>query len=310
MITLNETDRSENSNETVALKVDVDTFCGTRDGIPNLLRILDEFGVRATVYFSFGPDNSGKAVRRLLHKGFLAKMLRTKAPAMYGVKTMLYGTLLPAPMIGQGLPDVIRSVRDAGHEVGIHCWDHVDWHDHLHRFTPEQVEAALERAASTFETIFSCRARTCAAPGWTVSSASLEIQDAMGFAYCSDTRGDSPFYPVLAGKRFKTLQIPSTWPTMDELIGENGVTAATVNDVYLARLRPGLNVHTIHAELEGNAMIDTFRELLTALSKRRVRFITLREAANEYGTSAPPCNVEMGTIAGRAMPVALQKPSF
>lgn len=297
----------EHLTETVAFKVDVDTFNGTRDGVPNLLRMLEEFGIRATFYFSLGPDNSGKAVRRLLHKGFLAKMLRTKAPAMYGLKTMLYGTLLPAPVIGANLGKVMASVKDSGHEVGIHCWDHVEWHDHLHRLTPGEVRAELEQAGSSFEKIFGCRARTCAAPGWTVSAASFEVQDSLGLDYCSDTRGEFPFYPVLDGKRFKTLQIPSTWPTMDELIGENGVTAASVNDVYLDRLRPGLNVHTIHAELEGNAMSATFRELLTRLSDRRVRFLSLGQACAEYGAAAPACAVEMGYIAGRAMPVALQK---
>ncbi|WP_224982735.1 4-deoxy-4-formamido-L-arabinose-phosphoundecaprenol deformylase [Geomonas agri] len=296
--------------QTVALKVDVDTYCGTRDGIPNLLRLLEAFGVRATFYFSLGPDNSGKAVRRLLHKGFLAKMLRTKAPAMYGLKTMLYGTVLPAPMIGKELSEVIRSVRDAGHETGIHCWDHVEWHDHLHRLSPDQVEAELGRARASFEEIFGAPAATCAAPGWTVSAASLEVQDGLGLAYCSDTRGESPFYPVLNGRRFGTLQVPSTWPTMDELIGENGVGPDTVNDIYVSRLRSGLNVHTIHAELEGKALTPAFKDLLTRLTGRGVRFMTLAEAATEYGAGAPDCAVSMGYTAGRAMPVALQGPAL
>ncbi|MBU5612686.1 polysaccharide deacetylase family protein [Geomonas azotofigens] len=296
--------------QTVALKVDVDTYCGTRDGIPNLLRLFEAFGVRATFYFSLGPDNSGKAVRRLLHKGFLAKMLRTKAPAMYGLKTMLYGTVLPAPVIGRELHEVIRSVQDAGHEIGIHCWDHVEWHDHLHRLSREQVEAELARARASFEEIFGRPAATCAAPGWTVSAASFEVQDALGLAYCSDTRGEFPFYPVLNGRRYKTLQVPSTWPTMDELIGENGVRADTVNDIYLRRLRSGLNVHTIHAELEGNALLATFEDLLSRLTGRGVRLMTLGEAAAAYGAGAPDCAVAMGLTAGRAMPVALQGPAL
>ena len=82
---------------TIALKVDVDTYVGTRDGVPQLLEILERFGIKATFYFSLGPDNSGKAIRRLFRKGFLKKMIRTRAPSMYGLRTMLYGTILPAP---------------------------------------------------------------------------------------------------------------------------------------------------------------------------------------------------------------------
>ncbi len=102
----------------VALKVDVDTYAGTRDGVPALLEDLARFGVLATFYFSMGPDNSGKAVRRIFtRKGFLGKMLRTKAPSAYGIRTMLYGTLLPAPMIAASFPGVLRETEQRGHEA-------------------------------------------------------------------------------------------------------------------------------------------------------------------------------------------------
>ena len=291
---------------TIALKVDVDTFIGTRDGIPNLLRIFQQFGIRATFYFSLGPDNSGRAIRRIFRKGFLKKMLRTRAPSMYGVRTMLYGTLLPPPNIGKRLPTVILSTKQAGHEVGIHCWDHVKWHDYLSRFPKQVTFRELSRANIIFEDIFGCRALTTAAPGWTVTADSLEIQDDMGLAYCSDARGTCPFFPEINGRRFNTLQIPSTWPTMDELLGENGITPKNINDRYLHLLKPGLNVHTIHAELEGNALSGTFVELLKQLAERKVRFVTLAEAADEFGVYAPRCELRMGYIEGRATPVAIQ----
>ena len=93
---------------------------------------------------------------------------------------------------------------------------------------------------------------------------------------------------------------------MDELLGENGINLENINDQYLTLLKPGLNVHTIHAELEGNALNSTFVDLLTRLTSRNVRFITLAEAADEFAANAPACSLKMGTIEGRAMPVALQ----
>lgn len=292
----------------LAFKVDIDTFEGTRIGIPNLLDIFRQFDIKATFYFSLGPDNSGKAIRRIFtRKGFLRKMLRTRAPSLYGPKTLLYGTLLPAPLIGTRLPQVIRSVEEAGHEVGIHCWDHVSWHDLLPWYPKPVTTMELGKAGAAFEAIFGRRARTTAAPGWTVSADSLEVQDAMGLDFCSDSRGRFPFYPIMEGRRFKTLQIPSTWPTMDELLGENGITVATVNDTYLELLRPGLNVHTIHGELEGNALRSTFVDLLQRLAGRNVRYSTLGEVAANLGNQVPACRLVMGMTEGRAMPVALQQ---
>lgn len=292
----------------IALKVDVDTYAGTRDGVPTLLDIFRDFGIKATFYFSLGPDNSGKAIRRVFTRnGFLRKMLRTRAPSMYGLKTMLYGTLLPAPPIAESFPHILlRTVRE-GHEAGIHCWDHVKWHDFLPRFSRLATKQELEKAGEEFARIFGRRATTTAAPGWTVSVDSLYIQETMNLAYSSDSRGRQPFYPVMAGHRFRTLQIPTTWPTMDELLGENGINPDTINDHYLALVKPGLNVHTIHAELEGGRLSRTFVDLLEKLTAAGVSFIRLDEAAARFGTDAPASTLVMGEIAGRAGQVALQQ---
>jgi len=292
--------------KTVALKVDVDTYAGTRDGVPALLADMKRFGVKATFYFSIGPDNTGKALRRIFtRKGFLKKQLRSKAPAAYGWKTMLYGTLLPAPMIASSFPEVLREAERQGHEVGIHCWDHVKWHDYLPWFPKHLTAMELGRASALFDEILGHRAETTAAPGWTVSPDSLEVQDAMGLAYCSDSRGTHPFYPVMAERRFRTLQVPTTLPTADEILGENGITAENIHRFYLDSLNDGLNVLTIHAELEGGVIRNSFIRLLECFAADGIRCVTLAEAASQVAV-APACRLYMGEIPGRAGKVAIQ----
>jgi undecaprenyl phosphate-alpha-L-ara4FN deformylase len=293
---------------TVALKIDVGTYIGARDGVPALLKILDRFGIKATFYLSLGPDNSGKALRRLfLVPGLLPKLLRTRSPLCCGLKTYLYGTLLPAPIIGQKLPQILHSITTAGHEVGIRGWDQVKWHDLL-PWLPKPVTAMeLGKASAAFARTFGQRPLTSAAPGWTVSIDSLEVQDALGLDYCSDTRGTTPFFPVMNGRCFNTLQVPTTWPTMDELLGENGITGVSVTNHLLENLKPGLNVHTMRAELEGIAMQPACRDLLERLQTRTVSFITLGEAARAAKRQVPAdYELSMGQVPGRAGFVALQ----
>ena len=82
----------------LGLKVDVDTLEGFCQGVPALMEVLEDHGVKASFFLSLGPDNSGRAIFRIFRqRGFLEKMWRTRAPALYGFKTMCYGTLLPGP---------------------------------------------------------------------------------------------------------------------------------------------------------------------------------------------------------------------
>ncbi len=290
----------------VALKIDVDTYMGTLEGVPILLELLARNNAKGTFYFCMGPDQTGRALRRIVtHKGFLKKALRSGAPAAYGLKTMLYGVLLPGPIIYEKCSDIMRRVEEDGYEAGIHAWNHVNWHDFLLKNDIGFAKSELGQAAKGFLKVFGRLTTTTAAPGWTVSPDSLSLQDQMGLSYCSDSRGTHPFYPVMNGQRFYTLQIPTTLPTADELLGRDGLTSDDLPDYYLKQLKPGLNVLTVHTELEGGVIRNSFSRLLELLAQNDIPCISLAEARAQI-IDAPACQLGMAMIEGRSLPVALQ----
>ena len=291
------------SNVKLAIKIDIDTLRGYTEGLPRLLDLLREHKIRASIFFSMGPDNSGKAIRRIFRKGFITKMLKTKATTAYGIKTMLYGTLLPAPMIASSNPDLIRRALYEGHDCGIHSWDHVYWQDKLHKLTREEIRNELSKAMELYEKLSGERAKSCASPGWQVTRESLRVQDEFDFSYCSDTRGYTPFMPEIDGITFRTPQIPSTLPTLDEALVY--VPETQINDYYMKLIHSGLNVHTIHTEMEGGMMYETFREFLRKCCDNDIEFMTLKETLSY--SPLIHSRIEQGELNGRAGKLAVQQ---
>lgn len=286
----------------ISLRVDVDTLEGSLKGIPTLLRLLDKHRMRASFYFSLGPDNSGKALRRIFRRGFLAKMRRTNAAKLYGFKTMMYGVLLPAPVIHRRAAAEMKAARAAGHEVGIHAWDHVQYHDLLDRKSRAWLEDWYARAHGAFQEVFGEKARGAVSPAWRCNPATLEIQDRYGLDYAGDCRGEAPFYPIVNGRTLGTLQIPTTLPTLDELLGLDGRTPDQVNREIWDLLKPdGLNVYALHTEVEGGALFETFDALLAGLNDRGVQARTHADWLPELKAARPPAKeVARKEIPGRA----------
>jgi undecaprenyl phosphate-alpha-L-ara4FN deformylase len=294
----------------LALKVDVDTDRGTSLGVPQIAADCAEFGAPASFLFSLGPDQTGRAVTRIFRPGFFGKVSRTSVVQIYGIRTLLNGTLLPAPHIGRRNAGSMRAVRDAGFEVGIHCYNHYRWQDFMQRMDLASVRAEFGRARDEFVRIFGAEAHTAGAAGWQSSSRSREVYDEAGLLYSSDTRGSRPFFPRIEGRVFRTLEIPTTLPTLDELMGRPEFPDSGIVRHLMGLLVPdGLNVLTLHAEIEGMGRRGLFRDFLAACRGAGVAFVRLDEAARSLlsdRAALPVCTQEMRPIEGRSGLVATQ----
>ncbi|HEX6550595.1 MAG TPA: 4-deoxy-4-formamido-L-arabinose-phosphoundecaprenol deformylase [Gammaproteobacteria bacterium] len=294
----------------LALKIDVDTLRGTLEGVPPLMDVLKKHNAQATFLFSLGPDNTGRALRRLLRPGFLKKVFRTNVAGNYGLKTLMYGVLIPGPDIGKRGADVMRAVRDAGFEVGIHTWDHIRWQDFVARRDANWTRREFVKAVERFREVFGTEPKTFGAAGWQMNAHAFGLEHEFHLHYASDTRGTHPFLPDMHGKVFSVPQIPTTLPTLDELVGVDGITVDNVAD-HLLKLTEGTpaspHVYTLHAELEGMALRPVFEKLLSGWRAQGYELVATETLAAVLDRKTLPIHqVVMGELPGRSGTLALQ----
>ena len=293
----------------LALKIDVDTWRGTREGVPRLLETLKRHGAQATFFFSLGPDHTGRAIKRVFRPGFLGKVSRTSVVEHYGIKTLLYGTLLPGPDIGRGCADIMRSVRDAGFEAGIHCYDHIRWQDHVAGQDAEWTRREMQLAVDRFTKIFGEAPRAHAAAGWQMNRHALRLSQRLGFDYSSDTRGTHPFIPTVNAEIVACPQLPTTLPTLDEIMNRDGITLENVAQ-HLLQLSenpsPTGHVFTLHAELEGSKWMPAFEQLLAGWKEQGYELVSLRQYLEGLEGILPRCEMVMREVDGRIGTLAVQ----
>ncbi len=289
----------------VGLRVDVDTLRGTRIGVPNLLQLFEERGIAASFFFSVGPDNMGRHLWRLLRPTFLFKMLRTRAASLYGWEILLRGLFWPGPDIGRRCAELIRSASQAGHEIGLHAWDHQRWQSKVAGMTQHDLQQEMELGHQRLCELIGREPDCAAAPGWRMTNSALELRERFPYRYGSDCRGTGIFRPVIGNRTLTQPQIPSTLPTYDEMVGPK-CSPADYYQAVLERVKPDvLNVLTVHAEVEGIVARDLFAQFLQQASQRDLHFVPLgRLLGNEPATDT--AEVIRQSIPGRDGWLAVQ----
>jgi len=252
----------------------------------------------AAFFLSFGPDNSGRAVFKLLNNPrFALKMARTNAPGLYGIRTALYGTLLPAPLIGAALPELCRRIEGEGHEAELHAWDHRAWQDTLPRRSEEWVREWIDRGADAYERALGHPPRSFGAPAWTLSPAAVSVLSRRRWAYLSTTRASAPF--VIEGTA--VAEVPSDLPCLEEVGGARGAGA-----ILSALGCGGTHVLPVHAEAEGGIWRDAFVEILDGAEAMGYRVERLSVIASRLDAASLPVRpVAEALLPGRAFPCAV-----
>jgi peptidoglycan/xylan/chitin deacetylase (PgdA/CDA1 family) len=192
----------------------------------------------------------------------------------------------------------------------VHTYNHVKWQDNVAAENESWTRRELTLARDEFAQIFSRAPAVHGAAGWQVNRYVPGLERELGFQYASDGRGTGPFVPVANGVAVDVPQMPTTLPTLDELIGRPDLEGVDPID-HLFSLTEGLperdHVYTLHAELEGNTYLGAFERLIRGWRERGATLVDLAGyAATLRVTELPRCEMVEGTVEGRSGTLACQ----
>lgn len=282
----------------LGLKIDVDTYQGMRLGVPRLLSLMRDEGLTGTFYLSIGPDASGRAVFQILRNPlFLRKMIRTRATSLYGLRTALYGTLLPSPKIALSFPDLVKRIMTEGHEVQFHAWDHRRWQDGLNKHSEAWIKDWFSRGIEGFEKLTGRKPSSFGAPAWLIDDRVLASLQDWGFEYLSCTRAVDPF--IHEGTDL--IEVPSDLPCFEEtgvVDGERKILAELTGG--------GIHVLPVHAEVEGGLMSKDFVRLMRIVKGMDYQILSLRDILSHLDkNSLVRRKFRMTLLEGRSVPCAV-----
>lgn len=280
----------------LSLRVEADGLRDTIAGVPRIADLLRREGAGATFLFALGPDRTGRAIGRILREHLSRRSRAVSMRARYGLRALVQGTLLPAPDVGTRGADEMRRVRDAGFEVGLHGWDATGWIADVEAADECWTVREMTRACERFIAIFGEPAKVHAAPGWRMNVHAFRLTQRLGFDYATDTRGVTPFVPIIDAEPVACPQVPTTLPTLEELLldGAADIDAAVVQ--LLARTAGQSHPHhvfTLRAGFDGTAHLAACERLLAGWRAQGWELVSLRtllEAAAE--TDLPRHRVE------------------
>ena len=271
----------------IALKIDVPTLSAATVGVPRLLKLLDDYQITASFFFAVEFNAKGKG---LVDKA-LSLLGKRQKPEMTLQESML-------------------AVADAGHEIGLMGFDAATWQQQAAFADADWSSYQLAMGMETFEQLLGHAPNRFAAPNWQVNAHLLAIEERLEFRYASDVRGKYPFLPSLHNVVSQCPQIPTTLPTLSEMLLQPEITPDKVHEFLYAESRhvlPYGHVYSANADNEGIQHLDFMEKMLVMWKGQEGMLRTLGEIRRELNLEQLPVHqIGWGSVAGRREHLAMQ----
>jgi peptidoglycan/xylan/chitin deacetylase (PgdA/CDA1 family) len=281
------------SERVFSFRWDIDHRACITDGLPKVLAVCEELGVKNTFFVNMGRSTN---LREWLGKGLRGSRAKLNdMEAVHLIKKigwMRFGleTLLGRP-VGGSLIRPLEEAQRRGHELGLHGGsDHVVWSRRFAQIPAAELRADVEQTLALYVRHFGRPAGfTC--PGFNCDERTTRIVEDLGFRYDGDAIGGVPHRTLVAGEPVRhwtipvTLIGPRTIPLLEWHGARGSSDEAIVADVLQRIGQQDWVVLYGHPCYEG-VRDGLLRKVFSAVQRAGFRFLTHAQMAERLHARA------------------------
>jgi len=192
----------------ITISVMVDSLAGAGDALEQQLQLLSSYELKATFFISCGPDRNAPLLSRLRGADHISSYA-----------------------------DNLHAIPEQGHEIGLAPWDPVSWRLKAAVAHRQWISEQWKRALEGWRDLFSEDPLCHAATDFQVHPELFRLEQHSGMKYASDTRGKTPFYPLMLKQHSSCMQLPVTLPGVRELLNSDDLAEERLHEeIYDASL--------------------------------------------------------------------------
>jgi peptidoglycan/xylan/chitin deacetylase (PgdA/CDA1 family) len=200
------------SERVFSYRWDIDHRACITDGLPKILDVCDELGVKNTFFVNMGRSTN---LREWLGKGLRGSRAKLNdMEAVHLIKKIGWPrfaleTLLSRP-VGASLIKPLEKLLRRGHELGLHGGtDHVIWSRRFAALPTEEITADVTRTLELYTRHFG-KPQGFTSPGFKCDERVRRLVEDLGFRYDGDALGGEPHRGLVDGKQVRHWTIPVT----------------------------------------------------------------------------------------------------
>jgi len=285
-----------------ALRIDIDTLKGLKEGVPRILDILSRYEMKASFFCVMGWEGDLYSV--IKHRIFRQRMeIPTSSyvkrlgsidniddkSSIKGYLELLRCMLLPKKFTSE--IDILQRIRDEGHDLGVHGYIHVRWNS----LTREGMGNEFNKMISSYKNLFHEKPKGFASPFFLSNRNVIELTEKNGFEYASFLGGDSPFHPRINEQICSHVQIPVTldithnrhvYPLLyyysNIEISDKKIIEKTTSRIDEKMGKGQLASMHIHPKDEGRSLSRIFNEVVKHIHNSGYESATFSEIAMKF----------------------------